>query len=93
MAAIGRDPDEVTISIHCEFRLEQDTTAGGRWSEVGDGYGDRSMLGGGADRIVDVLGAYREAGLQHVLLVPVAASPEEWDEHVQAADEIRRHLT
>lgn len=92
MESIDRDPSDVTISIHCEFQLDADPDVGGRWSEVGDGYGDRAMLGGSPDDIVGVLGDYIGAGLEHVLLVPIAGTREAWDDHLAAADEIRRTL-
>lgn len=92
MASIDRDRSEVTVSIHCEFRLG-DPTDGGRWSEVGDGYGDRAMIGGDATAIAEALAPYVRAGLEHVLLVPVAGTREAWDDHVDAADEVRRLLT
>ena len=91
MEMIERDSNEVTISIHCEFRLGAHPD-GGRWSEVGDGYGDRRMLSGTADEMAEVLSEYVAAGLDHVTLVPVAATQEEWQEHVAAADEVREAL-
>ena len=86
--SIGRDRCDVTISIHCEFRLGK-ADAAGRWSEVGDGYGDRAMLTGTPSDIAEVLSSYMGAGLNHLLLVPVAATTSEWQEHITAANEIR----
>lgn len=91
MEQIERDPADVTVSIHCEFRLGAAVDSG-RWSEVGDGYGDRAMLQGSPDHITEALEEYIATGLNHVTLVPIAGSEEEWREHLEAADEVRRRL-
>ena len=79
---IGRAPEGTTISIHMELRLGDPLDSAGRWSVVGDGYGDREMVIGDVDYVVETLAPYIEAGLEHVLLVPLAISPDEWRHHV-----------
>ena len=79
---IGRAPEGTTISIHMELRLGDPLDSAGRWSVVGDGYGDREMVIGDVDYVAETLAPYIEAGLEHVLLVPLAISPDEWRHHV-----------
>ena len=79
---IGRAPEGTTISIHMELRLGDPLDSAGRWSVVGDGYGDREMVIGDVNYVVETLAPYIEAGLEHVLLVPLAISPDEWRHHV-----------
>ncbi len=79
---LGRSPGDTTISIHMELRLGRPIEDRGRWSVVGDGYGDREMVVGGVDHIAEVLAPYIDAGLEHVLLVPLARSADEWRHHV-----------
>jgi hypothetical protein len=92
MEAIGRPPDEVTISIHMETRLGAPLDSGRRWSSVGDGYGDRRPVAGDVDHIVETLAPYREEGLEHVLLVPLATSDAEWRESVEGMAEVAGKL-
>ena len=80
---LGRAPEEITISIHMELRLGDPLDSAGRWSVVGDGYGDREMVIGDVDYVAETLAPYIEAGLEHVLLVPLALSPQEWRHHVE----------
>lgn len=86
----GCDP---TISIHMEVRLGDSLRNGGRWSEVGDGYGDRQMVGGSPEEIAETLSGYIQAGLQHVLMVPLARSAEEWDAHIEGLCEVKSLLS
>ncbi len=79
---LGRAPEDTTISIHMELRIGDPLDSAGRWSVVGDGYGDREMVIGDVDHVAETLSPYTEAGLEHVLLVPLALSPEEWRHHV-----------
>ncbi len=81
---LGRPHRETTISIHMELRLGDPLADAGRWSVVGDGYGDREMVIGDVDHVAETLAPYIDAGLEHVLLVPLALSPEEWRHHVDA---------
>ena len=67
-----------------ELRLGDPLDSAGRWSVVGDGYGDREMVIGNPDHIAETLAPYIEAGLEHVLLVPLALSADEWRHHVDA---------
>lgn len=67
-----------------ELRLGNPLDSAGRWSVVGDGYGDREMVIGDVDHVAETLALYIAAGLEHVLLVPLALSPDEWRNHVDA---------
>ena len=88
---LGRPPEETTISIHMELRLGDPLDSAGRWSVVGDGYGDREMVIGDVAHVVETLAPYIDAGLEHVLLVPLALSPDEWRHHVDALAQLIRH--
>ena len=79
-------------SIHMEVRFGSPLDGGGRWSEVGDGYGERPVATGEVPQLAEVLAGYVEAGLQHVLLVPLARSEAEWSAHVDAAVELKSML-
>ena len=81
---LGRPHERTTISIHMELRLGDPLDSAGRWSVVGDGYGDREMVIGDIDHVANTLAPYIDAGLEHVLLVPLALSPDEWRHHVDA---------
>lgn len=83
----------VTISIHMEIRLGDSLSGGGRWSEVGDGYGDREMVRGSPAAIAETLSGYIQAGLQHVLMVPLARSNEEWETHIEGLCEVKSLLS
>lgn len=87
---LGRPPGETTISIHMELRLGDPLDGAGRWSVVGDGYGDREMVIGSLDHVAETLAPYIDAGLEHVLLVPLALSPDEWRHHIDALAEMIR---
>ena len=82
----------VTASIHMEFRIGSHLDGGGRWSEVGDGYGERPVASGSVPELAEMLAGYIEVGLQHVLLVPLARSEDEWAAHVYAAAELKSLL-
>lgn len=82
----------VTASIHMEVRIGSPLDGGGRWSEVGDGYGARPVVTGEVPQLAELLERYIEAGLQHVLFVPLARSEEEWTAHVDAAAELKSRL-
>ena len=79
-------------SIHMEVRFGSPLDGGGRWSEVGDGYGERPVAAGTVPQLAELLAGYVEAGLQHVLLVPLARSEAEWAEHIGAASELKSML-
>ena len=81
-----------TASIHMEVRIGSPLDGGGRWSEVGDGYGERPVATGTVPELAELLAGYIEAGLQHVLLVPLARSEAEWAAHVGAAVELKSML-
>ncbi len=89
-SSVGED---VTVSIHLEVRLGDPLGGGGRWSEVGDGYGDRPVTTGSPGEIAEKLAAYVDAGLQHVLMVPLARSNEEWDSHIEGLCEVKSLLS
>ena len=91
LEAAERPRDTMTISIHCEFRLETQLDKK-RWSDIGDGHGAREMLIGSPDHIGNVLEEYKATGLDHMTLVPIAGTQEEWHEHLDAADVVRRRL-
>ncbi|MYI56430.1 MAG: hypothetical protein F4062_05280 [Acidimicrobiia bacterium] len=75
-----------------EFRVGSPLDGGGRWSEGGDGYGERPVATGTVPQLAELLAGYIEAGLQHVLLVPLARSEAEWAAHVDAAAELKTML-
>ena len=81
----GAGGSGVTASIHMEFRIGSGLDGGGRWSEVGDGYGERPVATGTVTELAEMLARYMEVGLQHVLLVPLARSEDEWAAHVDDA--------
>lgn len=84
MERIGRDPAQVTISMHMEVRLGEAEPSAGYWSEAGDHYGEADVTTGTIDDVAERIAAYADAGLEHVLLTPQCRSPQEWDEHVSA---------
>ncbi|MCY3662018.1 MAG: LLM class flavin-dependent oxidoreductase [bacterium] len=88
--AAGGSP--TVASIHMEVRFGSPLDGGGRWSEVGDGYGERPVATGTVPQLAELLAGYIEAGLQHVLLVPLARSEDEWAAHVDAAVELKSML-
>ena len=88
----GADGSQVTASIHMEVRIGSQLDGGGRWSEVGDGYGERPVASGPVPELAELLAGYIEVGLQHVLLVPLARSEDEWAAHVDAAVELKSLL-
>ncbi|MCE2532142.1 MAG: hypothetical protein J4F44_06720, partial [Acidimicrobiia bacterium] len=47
---------------------------------------------GGVPELAELLGGYVEAGLQHVLFVPLARSEAEWADHVAALVELKSLL-
>ena len=79
-------------SIHMEVRIGSPLDGGGRWSEVGDGYGERPVATGTVDQLAELLAGYIEAGLQHVLFVPLARSEHEWAAHVDDLVELKSLL-
>ena len=83
------DDSRTVASIHMEFRFGSPLDGGGRWSEVGDGYGERPIATGTVPQLAELLADYIEAGLQHVLLVPLARSEAEWATHIDAAAELK----
>ncbi len=89
----GATSDCRTIaSIHMEVRIGLPLAGGGRWGEVGDGYGDRLMATGSVPELAELLSGYVAAGLEHVLFVPLARSEEEWAHHVAALVELKSLL-
>ena len=79
-------------SIHMEVRVGEPLDAGGRWSEVGDGYGGRAVASGSVPELAELLAGYIAAGLQHVLFVPLARSETEWAAHIEALVELKSLL-
>ena len=79
-------------SIHMEVRVGSSLEGGGRWSMVGDGYGDRPVASGPVPELAELLGGYVAAGLEHVLFVPLARSEAEWAHHVEALVELKSLL-
>jgi probable F420-dependent oxidoreductase len=79
-------------SIHMEVRFGSPLDGAGRWSEVGDGYGERPVATGTVPQLAELLAGYGEAGLQHVLLVPLARSESEWAAHIEGATELKSML-
>lgn len=79
-------------SIHMEVRVGSPLDGAGRWSEVGDGYGERPVATGTVPELAELLDGYVEAGLQHVLFVPLARSEAEWAAHVEALVELKSLL-
>ena len=94
LAALRAHPSGggTTASIHMEVRVGSPLGGGGRWSEVGDGYGDRPVATGTVPELAELLEGYVEAGLQHVLFVPLARSEGEWADHVAALVELKSLL-
>lgn len=86
----GRDPGEVTISMHWEVLVGKAQPPTGYWSQTGDGYGERRVLTGGLEQMREALADYEKVGLQHVLLTPQARSSEEWRETVAGLTELSR---
>lgn len=89
---IDRPQSDVAISIHCEVRVGAALDAGSRWAKIGDGYGDREPVIGSPEHILETLAPYAQAGVEHVLLAPLARSDEEWREHVEELDLVRQEL-
>ena len=88
----GAAGSPTVASIHMEVRIGSPLDGGGRWSEVGDGYGDRPVASGSVLELAELLAGYIEAGLQHVLFVPLARSETEWAAHVEALVELKSLL-
>ena len=88
----GAGGPQVTASIHMEVRIGSPLDGGGRWSEVGDGYGDRPLASGSVPELAELLAGYIGAGLQHVLFVPLARSEAGWADHVDALVELKSLL-
>lgn len=82
---LGRDPADVTVSMHLEIRLGE-RLAPGYWSREGDGFGDRDVADGSRAGLADTLCRYAEIGLQHVVLTPQCRSRQEWDEQLDALE-------
>ena len=59
---------------------------------MGDGYGDRPVAQGTVAQLAELLDGYIGAGLQHVLLVPLARSESEWAAHIDALIELKSLL-
>lgn len=87
---LGRDPVEVTISMHWEVVVGKAPPPTGYWSQAGDGYGERRVLAGSAVQMREALHEYEKRGLQHVVLTPQARSAEEWRETVAGLTELSR---
>ncbi len=86
------DGPRTVASVHMEVRVGSALGGAGRWSEVGDGYGDRPVASGSVPQLAGLLEGYIEAGLQHVLFVPLARSEAEWADHVDALVELKSLL-
>jgi probable F420-dependent oxidoreductase len=85
---IGRSQSDVTVSMHLEVGLGQQSASTGVWASVGDGYGDRKVSAGSLDALAEDLAAYGELGLDHVLLTPQCRSVDDWHHHVDALGEL-----
>jgi probable F420-dependent oxidoreductase len=86
---LGRDPADVTVSIHMEVTLGDGLAYSG-WSKVGDGYGDRRPVTGSPREVAGLVLDYAAAGLDHVLVTPVARGAEAWDEMVEGLAEMKQ---
>lgn len=83
--AVGRDPADVTVSMHLEVRLGEQLPAG-YWSREGDGYGERDVADGTRDGLLETLSRYAGIGVQHIVLTPQCRSRQEWDDQLDALD-------
>lgn len=82
---LGRDPREVTVSMHMEVRLGEQLPVG-YWSREGDGYGEREVANGTRAGLVTSLRRYAAVGVQHMVLTPQCRSLDEWDEQLDALE-------
>lgn len=88
LAERGRDPSEVTISMHMEVRLGDERPAAGYWSEAGDHHGEGDVQTGSVDDLDALLRRYERAGLEHVVLTLQCHRAEEWRAHVPELGEL-----
>jgi alkanesulfonate monooxygenase SsuD/methylene tetrahydromethanopterin reductase-like flavin-dependent oxidoreductase (luciferase family) len=83
---IGRDRQEVEVSASISCVLDG-------WSENQDGFREPEVAIGSPDRIAELIGAYAEAGAQHVIL---SLSPDPYGEidpnAIEKAAQILRRL-
>ena len=93
ISALGRSDDEVTVSMHMEVRVGDDTPPAGYWSEAGDSHGAGDVQTGSVARICETLERYAAVGLEHVVLTPQCHSADEWREHVGALAELLPRLS
>jgi probable F420-dependent oxidoreductase len=82
---LGRDPADVTVSMHLEVRLGEQLPPG-YWSREGDGYGDRDVADASPEGLLATLKRYADIGVQHVVLTPQCRSRQEWEEQLDALD-------
>lgn len=87
IAAAGRTPPDVTVSMHVEVRLG-DPARAGYWSEAGDHHPDAAGLSGSPDDVAAALDGYAEAGLEHVVLTPQCRDEQEWRRSVEGLAEL-----
>jgi probable F420-dependent oxidoreductase len=83
---VERPRQEVTVSVHMEVTIGGLPYSG--WSTVGDGYGDRQPVSGSVEEVAAIVDEYRRAGLDHVLMTPVAKGAEAWDEMAEELAEV-----
>lgn len=93
MDALGRDHADCTISMHMEVRVGDTAPTAGYWSEAGDHHGEADVQTGTPDKIIDTLGEYEQAGLEHVCLTPRCHTADEWRDHTEQLAEVVRALT
>jgi probable F420-dependent oxidoreductase len=84
----GRDPAEVTVSMHWEVVWGEAPPPTGYWSQAGDGFGERRVLAGRAVEMREAIAAYENLGLEHVVLTPQARSAGDWRETVSGLAEL-----
>ncbi|MFV0463955.1 MAG: TIGR03619 family F420-dependent LLM class oxidoreductase [Nostocoides sp.] len=82
---LGRDRDQVTVSMHMEMRLGEQLPVG-YWSREGDGYGEREVADATREGLVATLRRYEHIGVQHIVLTPQCRSLEEWTEQLDALE-------
>ena len=77
----GRNPDEVKVSLRAMFRFADDQGT------------DRTPLHGNTQQMTDDLRRYQEAGVDHVIMVPLGKTDEDLIEAIERiAEEVRPKL-
>lgn len=88
--ATGRDPSEVTVSMHWECAVGAVQVSTGYWSREGDGYKERPVLTGPPNQMREAIADYEAAGLQHILLTPQARDAAEYRDQVEGLVAVMR---